>query len=88
MDPLLLTGTNLASHHQHPVHGRDSMSKRAYISCRQCRRRTRSVFRDKDGQRRFQLCAAWGWGGTWLVDQNGVTDDWPREVVSAESGTA
>lgn len=59
------------------------MSKRTYMSCRQCRRRTRSVARDDNGARRFQLCPACGWRGTWLVDRNGVTDDWPREVVNA-----
>jgi len=53
---------------------------RFYISCRQCKKRMKRFSEDEDGNRLFYFCRNCGYRGTYLVEINGLSDEWPKEV--------
>jgi len=53
---------------------------RFYMHCRQCRKRMIRFSEDEDGKRLFYFCRNCGYRCTYLVEINGLSDDWPVEV--------
>jgi C4-type Zn-finger protein len=52
-----------------------------YLSCRQCRKRMK-IFSEEEGERIFYFCKNCGYRSTYLIQINGLSDDWPVEVFN------